>query len=59
MELLYNPWVMMGLFVAALAIGGVLKVKRGDKQTDDNTMQLNAGFVAVALAAAFCSRCPR
>jgi len=51
MELLYNPWVMMTLFVAALFAGGLWRVKRGKKQTDD-TMQLNVGVVAVVMSLA-------
>jgi len=51
MELLYNPWVMMTLFVVALFAGGLWRVKRGKKQTDD-TMQLNVGVVAVVMSLA-------
>lgn len=50
MEFLHNGWVMLGLFVAALVIGGVLRLKFGKK--DNGGMQLNSAVIAGALALA-------
>lgn len=53
MAIFYNPWVMFGLFLAALVIGSVIKLKwySQPKQAEDQkSMQLNVGVVAVVVA---------
>lgn len=52
MEFLHNGWVMLGLFVAALAIGAVLRLKMGGKKDDGGSMQLNSAAIAGAAALA-------
>lgn len=61
MELLFNVWFMIGLFIMGLIVGSVVKLAwfNKPKEADENNgMQLNVGLVAVVVALAVLFQLP-